>query len=68
MRGGASPKWVIFEAFPTNFRKHAFETVRIGSEGPTAQAYRPPEGPCHAPYTGQIHARSVARTPFRTVS
>jgi hypothetical protein len=44
------------------------ETVRKGSEGPTAQAYRPPEGPCHAPYTGQIHARSGARMPFRTVS
>src|SRR5829696_7682267 len=44
------------------------ETVRKGSEGPTAQAYRPPEGPCHASYTGQIHARSGARTPFRTVS
>ncbi len=25
-------------------------------------------GPFHPPFTGQIHARSVARTPFRTVS
>jgi hypothetical protein len=58
---------------PPNFREFiTSETVRKGFGGACNVALRAIEtlhfGPSWPPYTGDIHRRSVARTPFRTVS
>src|SRR5215211_6096447 len=44
------------------------EKPRIGPRGGPARGQKGPFGPFDRPYSAQIHALSVAPTPFRTVS
>jgi hypothetical protein len=60
------------ECVEGKFSELRLETVRKASEGVYDVALRTAEkalfGPFRHPYSGQVHVRSVAHTPFRTVS